>query len=172
MGKSEDRVIDTVMALQIPDRQQPRTQRHSLAIVKLRTVDKVRNDARAIAVQCEDISQIGGGDDDFVDQSQKRRDRSTPPCEMVGGLAAVVMQDDRLTQELRREDRGNRRQQEGPVRRGKDVDDIAQPELPQTRKIECLIEQRAQVRNTTYPLRPLRKTGVDGDQSQRVAVST
>ena len=91
-------------------------------------VDDVRDDLGVDAEAGEDVLEEARRDGVPLDPAQRRaRDRRAP--QMIGRLAAAVVHDDRLAEQLGDQDRRQRREQEREVRRGEDVDDVRPAQL-------------------------------------------
>src|SRR5207245_6176416 len=67
------------------------------------------------------------------------------------------------------QNRGRHREQERPVGRREDVDDVGATEPTEARKIEGLVEYGARVRPPPDPAEPPREARVDGDERDLVA---
>src|SRR5262249_12364381 len=96
--------------------------------------------------------------------SQPGMDEETPPGQMIVRFSTVIVEDQALAQDARRGHGGSHREQEGPVRRRKHLDDVCLPETSQARDIQSLVEGGTSVRKSTNPAEPPRKRGIYSEE--------
>src|SRR5581483_2537123 len=106
--KRLDRVLHLIVRIEISYGQQAWFERDALAVIKSRRVDEIRDYTDLKAMRCKNALQILRRNHDFIRQP-KDACRQRPSAQMILRLAAVVVDDDRLAQQLRREHSGSRR---------------------------------------------------------------
>ena len=126
--------------MEVPRGDQPWPERHSIAVTEARRVHDVPHDSRPIPVAREDCLQIFGGHDDLVHQAEPRVNAHSPAREVIVGLTTVVVEYRPLPEASSHQNRGCHREQERPVGRREDVDDVGATEPIEARKIEGLVE--------------------------------
>jgi hypothetical protein len=127
-GEGRENDSDPIVRLEVADREERRRERRSRSKTEERCVDDIGDDARGITVPREHALQPRRGNDDLIHHPQERRYGAAPAGEMIRRFAAVVVDEDRLAEKLRRQDCRDRSQQKRPVRCGEDMDDVRVPE--------------------------------------------
>ena len=102
-----------------------------------------------------------------IDRSQRESgDRRT--AEMIRRLAAPIVHEDGPAEEAGNNYRRQRREQERPVRRRKNVHDIGPSQFPhQHRQIDELVDDRPHVLDSSERTQPSRRFGIDRHQKRR-----
>src|SRR5581483_8803903 len=124
-----DRARDVVEVIEIPRRYEVWPQRGAFAIAKSIQIDDVRDDARGDAERSKDIDEKTRRDDVLVDAAEGPA-RDGRALEMIGRLAAAVIEHDRLAERPRDQNRRQRREQKRRIRCREHVDDIGARQLP------------------------------------------
>ena len=105
-----------------------RSERLPLAELEPTEVDDIRDDERADPELRKHLLQESRRDDVHVGRSE-RTSSQRGPLQMIGRLAAVIVEDDRLAKEPGDDDRGQGGEQKRRVRRREQMHDVGTAEL-------------------------------------------
>ena len=130
---------------------QVRPERVSLAIAKLGKVDQIRHDHGLQIELAENVHQIAGGDNDHIHPRKNEASRAET-FQMIARLPASIVDQRLLAAQPAEEPGWPRRKQEGPIRRGENVDDVYVFEsAPEVETVNRLAKNRSEARNALSP---------------------
>ena len=159
------RAADVVQRLEVARRQQVGAQRRTGAIVVVRRFDAVEHDSGLQVELTEDVEQKPGWHDDDVRGASQERPRQTRARKVVGGVTAVVVQDDGLAERARDDHGRHGRQQEPGVGRREHMGDVGPAQLPEKeRPVPQLSRRGPHEFHVEQPLEGRRRNRIDWNQ--------